>query len=121
MARVADRLPRRGARVNATHADAGRGIVYSPDYEPSGPFVMILGSGVRRNGDIPSCAVGASVTVVLVDVKLGGAAHDLTDENVVRDLASLASNSHCLTVYSAAPCRTWCAARRIHTQSLRTS
>ena len=71
------------------------------------------GRAHARPGDIPSYSDGKSQLVVLVDKKLGGALHDLTNASVTDDLIALASHPLCVAAYLAAPCRTWCAARRI--------
>ena len=88
-------------------------MIYSDAYVPTRPFVLVLGSGIRRSGDIPSHAEGKGVDVVLVDTKLGGDRHDLTNATIVDALAGLACDSYCLSVYTSAPCGTWCAARRL--------
>ena len=121
--RVADRRPKRGV---ATGADVvpprgprapGRGeggaALFAPDLEPQVPFIVVIGSGIRRAGDIASYANASSELVVLVDTKLGGAQHDITDAAVVESLCALASNPLCMTVYLSAPCTSWCAARRL--------
>ena len=121
--RVADRRPKRGV---ATGADVvpprgprapGRGeggaALFAPDLEPQVPFIVVIGSGIRRAGDIASYANASSELVVLVDTKLGGAQHDITDAAVVESLCALVSNPLCMTVYLSAPCTSWCAARRL--------
>ena len=60
--RVADRL-RDGPKPDyreldaaATEATPSPAIVYHRDHVPTAPFIILLGSGVRRKGDIPSYA-----------------------------------------------------------------
>ena len=45
--RVADRLPRRGARANTTEVTDDGAMVYRKGLDPIVPFVLLLGSGTR--------------------------------------------------------------------------
>ena len=86
-------------------------MVYSKKARPIGPYLLILGLNTRRHGDMASYSVAKGVTPVLVDTKLGGDEHDLTDDAVVTDLCALACAPDCVGVYLSAPCKSWSAAK----------
>jgi hypothetical protein len=113
--RVADRRPKRGVATGASSTEhRGDGAtLFTSDLEPQEPFIVVIGSGVRRAGDIASYSNASTKLVVLVDTKLGGPQHDITDAAVVDSLCALVSQPMCMTVYLSAPCTTWCAARRL--------
>jgi hypothetical protein len=79
---------------------------------PRGKFILLyLCSGPGRVGDVSQqlAAHDSNVKISLVDMALGGASHDLRDENEVKQLEILATRDDCIAVLVAPPCHTFSA------------
>ena len=81
---------------------------------PQGPFLLYLCSGKLWEHDIASHFLKqSSVTVVFIDLDVGGYAHDLTSDQVRRELVAMAKLEHCIGVLFTPPCATWSAMRYV--------
>ncbi len=61
---------------------------------PGGPFIIVLGAGPRRAGDLVTQLASmnkAPVSIVLINPAIGGASHNLSNESVVSNLVNLAA------------------------------
>ena len=87
--------------------------VASPPIEkPAGSFILYLFSGPRRPGDLAEqVAARSDLSVVSIDIKIGGYAHDLRRPEVTERCVELASDPRCAGVVAAVPCSTWSVAR----------
>jgi hypothetical protein len=56
-------------------------------------------------------ADSSQTLLILIDTKLGGSKHDLTQRKVTDELVALARHPLCAGVMASFPCRTWCAGR----------
>ena len=77
---------------------------------PGGPFIIALGAGSRRAGDLVTQLAsksGATVSIVLIDPAIGGASHDLSNESVVSNLINLAARQDCVAVIASPPCQSF--------------
>eukprot|EP00966_Prymnesium_polylepis_P323304 7379509-Prymnesium_polylepis.1 len=74
-----------------------------------GDYIIYLGSGRRRDGDVPSQVdeMGVNVSVVLVDPKLRGVLNDLTKRPVALALVKAGSDPRCRMLLSSTRCCTW--------------
>ena len=73
---------------------------------PEEPFVIVLGAGPRRAGDLVSQLAsmsGAPVFIVLINPAVGGARHDLSNESVISGLVLLAARRDCMAVIASPP------------------
>ena len=81
---------------------------------PQGPFLLYLCSGTVWEHDIASHFLSlSSVTVLFIDIDVGGYAHDLTSDRVREELVDLAALEHCIGVLFTPPCATWSAMRYV--------
>jgi hypothetical protein len=92
------------------HTD-GPGLVATSEVRaPGGPFIIALGAGPRRAGDLITelaSMSGAPVSIVLIDPAIGGASHDLSNESVVSNLIHLAAGQDCVAVIASPPRRSF--------------
>ena len=103
---VSSRLRDRGARPFRSVGSLGRA--------PQGPFLLYLCSGKLWEHDIASHFLKqSSVTVVFIDLDVGGYAHDLTTDSVRQELVAMAKLEHCIGVLFTPPCATWSAMRYV--------
>ena len=77
-----------------------------------GDYVLFIGSGRPRPGDLDHQARDKSWTVVNVDLKRGYA-YNLSDPVVVEALIRHASNPRCRCIVVSIPCGTWSALRYV--------
>ena len=83
-----------------------------PISAPKTPFILYLGSGIRRMHDLANYIETTSTLVVMhVDIKLGGRHHDMTKVDVAERIILAASLKHCVGLMVSTPCATWSAAR----------
>jgi hypothetical protein len=90
---AAARLAR--VRKPVIHYTDGPGLVATSEVRaPGGPFIIVLGAGPRRAGDLVTQLAsmsGAPIYIVLIDPAIDGASHDLSNESVVSNLVNLAA------------------------------
>ena len=88
---------------------AGTTLLDAIGIPPDGDFALGLAIGENRVGDIPS-ALASTIHMVPVDICRGGAAHDLSDPNVIDALVRASSTGRCKLVFVCIPCNTYSAA-----------
>ena len=76
---------------------------------PDGDFMIYLGAGKRRPGDLESHFHGY-LPCVCIEINDGGATHDLTDVQVITTLIDAASLDRCRFTFSSTSCASWTAA-----------
>ncbi|MDC0525857.1 hypothetical protein OAO87_02565, partial [bacterium] len=84
-------------------------------YELEGDFIIYLGSGPEREGDVTSqCKeLGLNATIVLIDPVIGGPSHDATrPEFLAMSMGAVAPSAkrRCLGLLVSLRCKTWSAA-----------
>ena len=79
---------------------------------PDGAFVLYIGSGNRRDGDVPQHFETENVpaTVVCIDPLIGGVNHDITKLPVAYTLVKAGKRPECLGAVCSIRCRTYSAA-----------
>ena len=80
---------------------------------PEGPYVVYLGSGIRRDGDLSECfvTVCCGAVVVCIDKKIGGSTHDYTSPLIAECLHAAVVSHRCLGCQISTQCRTFSAAQ----------
>lgn len=74
-----------------------------------GNYVLYLGSGPQKDTDVDHQLQGmrATVRAVMIDIRIGGTAHDLTRRPVAAALISAARDGRCVGVIASIRCKTW--------------
>ena len=80
---------------------------------PATDFLVYLGGGKARDGDLEAHAREHNLAVVNIDTKHGGYGHNLTRREVTQALVRLASHPRCRCVVVSIPCGTWSALRYV--------
>ena len=74
------------------------------------PYFLYIGSGPRREGDLQSHVESVSegrVSVINVDIAIGGYDHDITHESVQTRVLELARHASCVGAFISIPCKTF--------------
>ena len=81
----------------------------SMGFPDDGDYVIYLGSGPRRKGDMTDAGklTGLKAVVIHIDVKVGGQAHNFMVPSVMRTLLWAASNERCICVLVSINCKTF--------------
>ena len=74
-----------------------------------GMYVMYLGSGDRRDGDLTDAfhAESISARLVCIDTKIGGPAHNFVNEKVKHAITTAVQGERCAGILISIECRSW--------------
>ena len=78
----------------------------------TGGYLMYLCSNAPRTGGLAQHVADLNgPSVVNIDVRVGGYAHDLSHATVAQAVIAAASDPRCAGVMASVPCKTWSASR----------